>query len=129
MTDASVSLDGDGEPGRIDRRFWDGRRWRGHEAFDTVGHEHISCYFPAEGYDACDIMLVECSDGRWYVEDNWGGDAKGADGVWDPFVESGEMPRFFETREGAARHAVAVVASVSGVDPAEASRMYLDSPD
>lgn len=99
----------------MDPQFWDGTRWDGHRAFGTVNHHHIACYSAADGHDACDIMIVECADGRWYVEDNWGGDAKGAQGVWNPFEPSNDGPTFFPSESDAMRHAVAVVARVSGV--------------
>lgn len=59
----------------MEERFWsdERKRWDGHQAFNTVTHHHVSCYFPADGHDTCDIMIVGCADGRWYVEDNWGG--------------------------------------------------------
>lgn len=113
-------------PTRIDKKFWNGARWNGHEAFQTINHVHISCYVPSEGHDSCDIMAVECADGHWYVEDEWGGDAQGAEGVWNPFSPSDDLPRFFSTREDAIRHAVAVVAVVSGVEREEYLKTYLD---
>lgn len=112
---------------QIDRKFWDGKRWQGHLAFRTVSHTHVSCYSPAEGRGTCDIAAVECEDGRWYVEDTWGGDAKGATGVWNPFDPSDAEPRFFDSEEGAIRHAASVVASICGVSEAELLTAYLDS--
>lgn len=105
----------------MDRQFWDGTRWDGHRAFNTVEHHHVSCYSPAEGHDTCDIMIVGCADGRWYVEDNWGSDAKGADKVWSPFDQSDEGPHFFPTEDEALKHAVAVVANICGVDESAVS--------
>jgi hypothetical protein len=99
----------------MDQQYWNGKRYDGHRAFQTVEHEHVSCYSPAEGHDTCDIMIVGCVDGRWYVEDNWGGDAKGADRVWNPFDKLTPEPHFFPSREAAKAHAVSVVAHVSGV--------------
>lgn len=69
----------------IDKKFWDGKRWQGHAAFRTINHTHVTCYSPAAGHDSCDLIAVECEDGRWYIEDYWGGDTKGADGVWNSF--------------------------------------------
>jgi hypothetical protein len=109
----------------LDKKFWDGTRWQGHSAFKTISHTHVSCYSPAEGCDTCDIMAVECGDGRWYVEDNWGDDAKGAAGVWDPFNPSDAEPRFFDSEDAAIRHAVAAVAAVCGVPEAELLGIYL----
>lgn len=113
----------------IDKKFWNGTRWNGHAAFQTIRHDHISCYTPADDHDTCDIMVVECADGRWYVEDNWGGDAKNAEGVWNPFNTDDALPRFFQTKEDAIRHAVAVVADVSGVNREEYLQIYLDLED
>lgn len=110
----------------MDAQYWDGTRWNGHAAFQTINHVHVACYVPAEGRDSCDIMAVECQDGRWYVEDNWGGDAMGAEGVWNPFEPSDAGPRFFDSEEAAIRHAVLVVAAISGVPEAELLRQYLD---
>lgn len=78
----------------INSQFWDAgrKRWNGHRAFKTVDHHHVSCYSPEVGHDDCDIMIVGCADGRWYVEDNWGGDAKGADKVWNPFNKDTPEP-------------------------------------
>lgn len=99
----------------IDRKFWNGTRWDAHLAFKTVTHRHVSCYFPKPGHDTCGIKVVGCADGRWYIEDSWGGDARGHDKVWDPYDESGAEPHFFATEEDAVKHAVSVVAEVSGV--------------
>lgn len=116
----------DTTPERLDPRFWDGSRWNGHAAFDTVAHIHVSCYDPAEGFDSCDIMAVERADGSWHVEDNWGGDAQGAEGVWNPFDPSDAPPQIYPSQDAAIRRAVAVVAAVSGVDPAKLLEAYLD---
>jgi hypothetical protein len=99
----------------IDKKFWDGIRWHGHFAFKTISHEHICCYSPADGHDTCDIMIVECADGRWYVEDNWGCDAKGAEGVWNPFDPSDAGPQFLASQAEARQHAVSVVARICGI--------------
>lgn len=96
----------------IPDQFWDSERSRynSHRFFDTINHHHISDY---SGDESCDLMIVECRDGRWYVEDNWGGDAKGAEGVFNPF-EKGSYPTFFPTLEAANLHAAEVVSSITG---------------
>ncbi len=101
----------------MDKQFWDeGRKqWNGHEAFNTINHHHVSCYFPAPGHDDCDLAVVECADGRWYVADSWGGDAQGAEKVWNPCDPNAGEPHFFGSEEEALAHAVAVVARVCGV--------------
>jgi hypothetical protein len=108
---------GEAEMATINEQFWDaGRnRWDGHRTFNTVNHHHISCYSPVEGRDSCDLMIVECADGRWYVEDNWGGDAQGAEKVWNPFDRNATEPHFFSNQGEAHAHAVALVARICGV--------------
>ena len=108
----------------IDEKFWDG-----HAAFQTIGHIHVCCDSAAEGHDRCDVMAVECADGRWYVEDNWEGDARGAAGVWNPFEKEGALPRFFANEDEALRHAAAVVAAVSGVTVEELLGHYITDPE
>jgi hypothetical protein len=108
----------------IDKKFWTGKQWDSHLAFDTIDHEHIACYYPAEGYDWCEVMAVGCRDGRWYVEDDWGM-AHGAAGVWDPRAPEDIEPVFFESREAAIRHAVAVVAKICGVSEEKMLKVYL----
>ena len=105
----------------MDDKYWDQQRerWNGHDAFQTVNHHHVSCYSPAEGCDSCDLMIVECADGRWYVEDNWGNDSCGAERVWRPFDRNAGEPYFFGSQEEALAHATAVVARVCGVPEAK----------
>lgn len=110
----------------LDAKFWNGTRWNGHAAHQTIGHIHVS-HFPSEdGRSSCDIMVVECADGRWYVEDNWGDDAQGAEGVWNPFDPCDAGPRFFESEDAALRHAVAVVAAVTGASETDLLKQYLE---
>lgn len=45
-------------------------------------------------------MIVECNDCRWYIEVNWGGDAKGAKDVFNPFKRD-SFPTFFASMEKA----------------------------
>lgn len=100
----------------IPDEFWDvvKGRYNSHRFFDTVNHHHISYYGDDE---SCDLMVVECRDGRWFIEDNWGGDAKGADGVFNPFVR-GSYPTFFPSLEDANLRAAEVVGSITGASVA-----------
>lgn len=105
----------------IEARFWDEARqqWNGHAAFNTVSHKHVSCYLPADNHDPCDLTIVECADGRWFVEDNWGTDANGDDKVWNPTDRHASPPYFFDAQDEALAYAVSVIARISGV-PASA---------
>jgi len=100
----------------MEPKFWNGIRWSGDAAFGTVQRFHVSCS-PADGRPDCDLTVVGCADGRWYVEDYWGADATGHEGVWNPFDPGCLGPRFFPSEGEARRHAVAVVSTVCGVSP------------
>lgn len=97
---------------QIPDQYWDANksRWNSHLYFDTVNHTHISDY---SGDKSCDLMLVECKDGRWYIEDNWGGDAEGAKDVFNPF-ERHSYPTFFSSFEAAERRAAEIVSEITG---------------
>ena len=99
---------------QIPEEYWDQARGRfnSHKFFNTINHHHISDY---SGDQTCDIMIVECKDGRWYIEDNWGGDALGAEDVFNPF-DKNSYPTFFPTREDAELRAAQIVSSITGID-------------
>ena len=97
---------------QIPSDFWDkGRdRWDSHRYFTTINHWHISDY---SGEIHCDIMLVACQDGRFYLEDNWGDDAKGHAQVFNPFLKD-SYPTFFNTFDAANEAGAKVVAQITG---------------
>jgi hypothetical protein len=41
-------------------------KWSTHSFYGTVSHLHLS--FLLNGSDLIDLMLVECGDGRWFIE-------------------------------------------------------------
>jgi len=98
--------------GKIPDKYWDSARGRynSHLYFNTISHHHISDY---SGDETCEIMIVECKDGQWYIEDNWGGDAKGADGVFNPF-DKDSYPTFFNSLEEANQRAAEIVSAITG---------------
>lgn len=96
----------------IPDEFWDEKRGRynSHLYFDTINHSHLCDY---SGDKSCDLMVVECRDGNWYVEDQWE-DAKGADGVFNPY-QKGAYPSFYPSYEDAMRKAAEVISSITGM--------------
>lgn len=96
----------------IPDEFWDSEKGRydSHRFFDTVSHSHISDYC---GNKNCELTIVECRDGRWFIEDSWGADAKGAKDIYNPF-EKGSYPTLFPTFDAANLRAVEVISSITG---------------
>lgn len=97
---------------KISDDYWDEnrKRFNSHAYFKTICHHHISDY---SGDITCDVMIVKCEDGRWYIEDNWGGDAQGAPDVFNPF-EKDSYPTFFPDLESCNRRAAEIVNSITG---------------
>jgi len=99
----------------IDRKYWmdDRGKWDGHLAFATVYHCHV-CHYGGAGEEICDIMVVECRNGKYYVEDNWGGDAPEDSIAWNPYIRDSE-PVFLDSYEEADLKAREIVALKCGV--------------
>lgn len=99
---------------KIPPEYWDESRGRydSHHFFNTVNHWHISDYSQEVH---CDLKLVECADGRFYIEDNWGGDANGHEKVFNPFQRD-SYPSFFSDFGSANVAAAKVVAEITGSD-------------
>lgn len=97
---------------RIPDEYWDKteNRFNSHAYFRTINHRHISDY---SGKVTCDLMMVECEDGRWYIEDNWGGDAQGSPDVFNPF-DKDSFPTFYPDLETCNRRAAEIVSSITG---------------
>lgn len=95
----------------IPNEFWDEARGRfdSHSYFKTINHHHICDYSDEQ----CDLMIVECNDGQWYIEDNWGHDARGASDVFNPF-DRDSYPTFFPDIESANQRAAEIVSSITG---------------
>lgn len=102
---------------KIPNKYWDEnrKRYNSHAFFSTIKHHHISDY---SGDESCDIMIVGCKDGRWYIEDNWGEYSDGVKDIFNPF-DRDSYPTFFSSCEEANKRAAKIVSSITGCDPAE----------
>lgn len=99
---------------RMPEKYWCKieERYNSHEYFDTINHHHISDY----GDTNCDIMIVECRDGRWFIEDHCGGaSTNGTKDVFNPF-ETGSYPTFFSSLKRANIRAAEIVSSITGCE-------------
>lgn len=96
----------------IPEEYWDAQqgRYDSHRYFNTINHHHISDY---SSDVTCDILIAECADGRWFIEDNWGNDAKGAKDVFNPTVKD-SYPTFFPNLEAANLRAAEIVSAITG---------------
>ncbi|HGF9504268.1 TPA: hypothetical protein ACJEU7_001464 [Acinetobacter baumannii] len=63
-----------------------------HKLFKTINHEHV-------GRELTEVIIVECADGRWFIENNWhDSDLEEFEGVSNPHLLPYVHPTFFEDR-------------------------------
>lgn len=85
-----------------------------HRMYDTVGHEHLDGLvnwaigeFPDTG-----LLLIECRDGRWFVEVEYGDDYDAIAGVSKPNVAPYVEPQFFSSEDDARQFAFTCIKQV-----------------
>ncbi|MEZ8733814.1 hypothetical protein [Vibrio sp. 10N.239.312.D08] len=109
---------------QIPIEYWNSedKKWDSHRAFKTTKHWHVS--YNGTGAESesesesCDLMIVECDNGkRYFIEDNWGGDAKGHQEVFNP-TQFDSYPTFFNTFDDVNQRTAEIVASNTGADVA-----------
>lgn len=77
-----------------------------HELFKTINHEHI-------GKDLKEILIAECEDGRWFVENNWGDkDFENFEGISNPHISPYVIPTFFPNEKEVIDYAVKITSTV-----------------
>lgn len=79
-----------------------------HSLFRTVACEHLDTlvYWATGEFPDSGLILVQCKDGRWYVEVEYGHAFDGTPGLSFPFVLPYAFPTFFPTEEAARQHAL-----------------------
>lgn len=85
-----------------------------HRLYNTVSHEHLDSLvnwarrdFPSSG-----LNLVECADGRWFVEVDYGDEFDLLDGLSKPHQAPYVEPQFFAERDLALEFAFECIRSV-----------------
>lgn len=85
-----------------------------HIMYDTVSHEHLDSLvswatgeFPDAG-----LSLVECADGRWFLEVDHGDAFNSIAGISKPEIAPFVEPTFFKSEEEAQNFAFACIKQV-----------------
>lgn len=85
-----------------------------HRMYDTIGHEHLDSLvnwatgdFPNAG-----LSVVECADGRWFVEVDHGSAFDTLEGVSRPNVAPYAEPRFFGDEDAAKDFALECIKTI-----------------
>lgn len=81
-----------------------------HGKYQTIGHEHLEYLvnWATGEYPKSGLCLVECQDGRWFLEVDFGDAFDNVDGVANPKAPDKE-PKFFNSETDAQSFAINVL--------------------
>lgn len=85
-----------------------------HQMFKTINHEHLDSliYFVIGDYPKSGLILVECKDGCWFIEQEYGNEFDAISGIWKPTSECYIEPNFYSNREEALTKAIKLMKSL-----------------
>lgn len=92
-----------------------------HRKYNTVSHHHFDFTFmtPEGGFDYPDsgLMLVECDDGRWFIEQEFGQEYSQFPGVVKSREDLETEPTFYKDLETVAQAAFSLIKLVYPTTP------------
>lgn len=85
-----------------------------HIKYNTIGHEHLDdlVSWVTGEYPDSGLILVECSNGRWFVEVDYGHDFDSLLGISNPKCITYVEPSFYSSRSDALEFALALINKV-----------------
>ena len=84
-----------------------------HEKYNTVNHIHLDMIVPSIGDVDLGLMLVECADGKWYIEQEFSTSAYDkVPGVVKSQTDITTKPVFYSNEKEAEKAALDIVKSV-----------------
>ncbi|MDR9836925.1 MULTISPECIES: hypothetical protein [Herbaspirillum] len=68
-----------------------------HAMYGTIGHQHLDAlvYWATGDFPDAGLNLVECRDGRWFVEVDHGDRYNSMEGISKPNLSPYVQPQFF----------------------------------
>ncbi len=74
-----------------------------HLMFETITHEHLDnlVNWATGEYPDSGLILVECKDGRWFIEQEYGHAFDSFSGISSPKIEPYLEPNFYSCRDDA----------------------------
>lgn len=82
-----------------------------HAMYQTIGHQHLDSlvHWASGEFPDAGLNLVECQDGRWFVEVDHGSRFNHIDGISRPNVSPYVEPRFFGSEHEVREFAIACI--------------------
>ncbi len=102
-----------------------------HEKYKTVDHHHFDFNYRSDGdkfdYPNSGLVLVECADGRWFVQQEFGDQYSQFPGILKSGEDVDTEPTFYSNVDDAARAAFAIIKQVYPGTPDERLTEFLES--
>ena len=83
-----------------------------HEKYNTIDHIHLDMLVPHTDDVDLGLMLVECENGKWYIEQEFSTNAYDASGVVKSQTDIITEPVFYPDEESAKKAALNIVKSI-----------------
>ena len=100
-----------------------------HRKYNTVGHIHFDFCYQVDGrpeYPHSALALIECADGRWFLEQEFGEEYDAFAGVVKSSEDLETLPTFYPDVDTAARAAFALILKVYPSTPAVHLERFLN---
>ena len=91
-----------------------------HQKYQTINHIHFDFGYVdgnSWGYPQSELLLVECADGHWFVEQASGDEYSRFPGVVKSAYDLETMPTFYPDVDSAAKAAFALIKQVYPTTP------------
>ena len=101
-----------------------------HQKYHTISHHHFDFMYARENgefdYPHSALMLVECADGRWFIEQEFGEEYDRFPGVVKSGKDLETAPTFYLDVDKVARAAFALIKQVYPGTPDERLAEFLE---
>ncbi|MFT4060526.1 MAG: hypothetical protein QM652_13395 [Legionella sp.] len=98
-----------------------------HRMYNTISHEHLDdlINWVIGEYPDSGLILVECEDGRWFIEQEYGHAYDSFSGISKPKLEPYLEPNFYTNRNKALAMAIELIKRVyKNIDETKISEYF-----
>lgn len=95
-----------------------------HKIYNTISHEHLDdlVHFSTGEHPDSGLLIVECENGSWFIEQDYGNAFDSFSGISKPHVHPYLNPVFYENREEALAVSIELIKLIhKGIDESKIS--------
>ncbi|HBK1307273.1 TPA: hypothetical protein HJZ19_004361 [Escherichia coli] len=98
-----------------------------HEKYMTVDHHHFDFLDKDSNYPESALMIVGCSDGRWFIQQEFGEEYSRFPGIVKSGSDLETEPTFYADADSAAKAAFSYIIQIYPTTPKSLLDDFLDS--